>query len=143
MDNDAYEISELKSQRNFDYAIITGIVIIVLLQITPWINRYVEWKKKHGKGSSALRAMSRAGDRTLDYGGAVIGGEEPKIGSNCPGLTKAIDDNDIEWDLKDKKSSEVMKQVMINANKIGAKMPPKAKHEVKKGFFKRKKKVKE
>ena len=131
---DKYEIGELKKLEYLCYVIIIGIVGICLAQANTWINQYVKWSKKHGKGSVVARTLSRSQDRTGDYGGSIIGGEEPKIGKNAPGLTSS----DNEWNLRGKKTSQVMAQVNINAKKIGCKMPPKAKHEVKTGLFSRK-----
>lgn len=135
-DYDKYEMAELQKAVYRDYVIITLLVIIILASFQTWVNQFAEWRKKQGKGSFTLRIMSRAEDRTRDYGGAVIGGSPPKISNNCIGLTKAIDENqDIEWNLKDKTSDEVMPQVMINAKKLGVKMPAKAKHESKAKIF--------
>lgn len=141
---DKYEVDELNKGRYWDYIITSLLIFIILAQTNVWINRYVEWRTKHGKGSFVVRATSRAGDRTRDYGGARIGGSEPKINNNCLGLTKALDEGqNIEWNLEGKTSSQVMPQIMRNAKAMGVKMPAKAVHEEKPSWFKRKKKVKD
>jgi hypothetical protein len=111
-------------------------VAICIAELPQWVNRYAAYKKRGSKGSFMVRLVSRSEDRTLIYGGAKVGDEDPKISdkeitwrpkpyaTKLDGKEVMVDIKTDIWDLSGKTTDEVLKQIKVNADKLGVKLPP-------------------
>jgi len=93
------------------------VIVIILIQLPRWLARYGDYATKSGKGSLKMRILSK--DRTMDYGGAIISNEEPR-------MPQAFNETNFdEWNLSNKTHDEVIDQINKNVHRDGYKVPPK------------------